>query len=64
MAEIELSVLSCQCLSQCLRSFAEAERHVQAWDNHRNQDHAKVNWRFTTPDAPIKLERLYTSQED
>jgi hypothetical protein len=64
MAEIELSVLSRQCLSQRLGGFAEAERHVQAWETHRNQDQAKVNWRFTTPDARIKLKRLYPSQED
>ena len=64
MAEIELSVLNRQCLSQRLGSFAGAERQVQAWETHRNQDQAKVDWRFTTPDARIKLKRLYPSQED
>ena len=64
MAEIELSVLSRQCLSRRMGSFAEAERQVQAWETHRNQDQAKVDWRFTTPDARIKLKRLYPSQED
>ena len=64
MAEIELSVLGRQCLSRRLGSFAEAERQVQAWETHRNQDQAKVDWRFTTPDARIKLKRLYPSQED
>ena len=64
MAEIDLSVLSRQCLSRRLGSFAEAEQQVQAWETHRNQDQAKVDWRFTTPDARIKLKRLYPSQED
>lgn len=64
MAEIERSVLSRQCLSRRLGSFAEAERQVQAWETYRNQDQAKVDWRFTTPDARIKLKRLYPSQED
>jgi hypothetical protein len=40
----------------------EATRQVEAWQNHRNQDQAKVNWRFTTDDARIKLKRLYPSQ--
>ena len=64
MAAIELSVLSRPCLSRRLGSFAEAERQVQAWETHRNQGQAKVDWRFTTPDARIKLKRLYPSQED
>jgi DDE superfamily endonuclease len=64
MAEIELSVLSRQCLSRRLGGFTEAQRQVQAWETHRNQAQAKVDWRFTTPDARIKLKRLYPSQED
>jgi transposase len=64
MAEIELSVLSRQCLSRRLGSFEEARRQVEAWQHHRNHDLAKVNWRFTTEDARIKLKRLYPSQED
>jgi hypothetical protein len=63
MAEIELSVLSRQCLSRRLSSLEEATRQVEAWQNHRNQDQAKVNWRFTTEDARIKLKRLYPSQD-
>jgi hypothetical protein len=63
-AEIDLSVLSRQGLSRRLGSCAEAQRQVQAWETHRNPDQAKVDWRFTTPDARIKLKRLYPSQED
>ena len=63
MAEIELSVLSRQCLDRRLSSLSEATCQVEAWQNHRNQDHAKVNWRFTTDDARIKLKRLYPSQD-
>lgn len=55
MVEIELSVLSRQCLSRRLGDFAEAERQVQAWETQRNQDQTKVDWRFTTPDACFKL---------
>lgn len=63
MAEIELSVLSRQCLSQRLSSLEEATRQVEAWQTHRNWDQATVNWRFTTEDARIKLKRLYPSQD-
>lgn len=61
MAEIELSVLSRQCLCRRLSSLEEATRQIEAWQVHRNQDQAKVTWRFTTDDARIKLKRLYPS---
>lgn len=64
MAEIELFVLSWQCHSQRLGGFGEAERHVQAWETQSNQGQAKMDWRFTTPGARIKLKRLNPSQED
>src|SRR5215475_9807870 len=34
---------------------------VVAWQRHRNRNHAKANWHFTTQNAPIKLKRLYPS---
>jgi hypothetical protein len=34
---------------------------VTAWEHKRNQDAVKVNWRFTTKDARIKLKKLYPS---
>jgi len=36
---------------------------VAAWERDRNQQDAKVNWRFTTADARIKLRKLYPSIE-
>jgi hypothetical protein len=32
---------------------------VAAWEDHRNKNHAKADWQFTTADARIKLKRLY-----
>jgi hypothetical protein len=32
---------------------------VTAWQHHRNKNHAKADWQFTTADARIKLKRLY-----
>ena len=39
-------------------------REVAAWEHAHNADPRPVNWRFTTPDARIKLKRLYPSIED
>jgi DDE superfamily endonuclease len=59
MAEIELSVLSEQCLDRRLADRATLEREVAAWQAARNGAARGVNWRFTTEDARIKLKHLY-----
>ena len=64
IAEIELSVLSRQCLCRRLPDQETLKREVQAWKpNRRNQQSATVRWRFTTDDARIKLKRLYPSTD-
>ena len=59
VAEIELSVLSRQCLDRRIASAAELRREVAAWEEPRNERAAEVQWRFTTADARIKLRHLY-----
>jgi hypothetical protein len=59
MAEIELSVLSRQCLNQRIPDQSTLKREVAAWETQRNDASSTVNWRFTTDDARIKLKRLY-----
>jgi len=59
MAEIELSVLSGQCLDRRIADKASLEREVAAWEQERNRQEVKVVWRFTTEDARIKLKHLY-----
>jgi hypothetical protein len=59
IAEIELSALSRQCLDRRIPGIASMRREVAAWQRHRNQRGAPINWRFTTEDARIKLIRLY-----
>ena len=60
MAEIELNVLTGQCLSRRIDNIEDVRREVQAWQEHRNDKNAKVNWQFATEeDARIKLYRLY-----
>ena len=61
VAEIELSVLSRQCLDRRIPDLETLTREVAAWEQARNADPRPVNWRFTTPDARIKLKRLYPS---
>jgi len=61
MAELELSVLSRQCLDRRIPDQETLEREVKAWEARRNASPAPVNWRFTTADARIKLKRLYPS---
>jgi hypothetical protein len=64
MAEIELSVLSRQCLDRRIPDKETLEQETTAWEQTRNAKAATVNWRFTTADARIKLKRLYPSIED
>jgi len=61
MAEIELRVLSEQCLDRRLASRAILEHEVAAWEHQRNAANKSINWRFTTADARIKLKHLYPS---
>ena len=64
MAEIELSILSRQCLDRRIPDLDTVTREVAAWEQARNANPRPVNWRFTTPDARIKLKRLYPSIQD
>ena len=59
MAESELSVLSTQCLDRRIAYKQILIEEVAAWEDSRNQKHAKADWQFTTADARIKLKRLY-----
>ncbi len=59
MAEIEIGILSRQCLSQSLSSFELMARQVNAWTLHRNAACSTVHWRFSSSDARCKLRKLY-----
>ena len=64
IAEIELSVLSRQCLDRRVPDFAALQAEVAAWQARRNTAGGTVDWRFTTDDARIKLKRLYPSLQE
>jgi len=59
IAEIELGVLSRQCLDRRIGSASELTRELAAWQSQRNADASIVRWRFTTKDARIRLRHLY-----
>ncbi|HHB76487.1 MAG TPA: IS630 family transposase, partial [Desulfobulbus sp.] len=56
---IELNVVIGQCLSRRIDNIDEVRSEVSAWQRHRNNKEAKVNWQFTADNARIKLSRLY-----
>ena len=64
IAEIELSVLSRQCLHRRIPDAETLAAEVAAWQATRNAATTGVDWHFTTADARIKLKHLYPSIQD
>jgi hypothetical protein len=64
VAEIELSVLTRQCLDRRIESTDELWKELEAWEDERNDQQIGVNWRFTTDEARIKLKRLYPATQN
>ncbi len=61
MAEIEIGVLARQCLERRIPDRETLRGEVETWQKSRNRDAVRVNWRFTTEDARIRLRSLYPS---
>lgn len=61
MAEIELNILNGQCLNRHNDTIEKVTTEFLAWQNHRNNKNAKINWQFTNNEVRIKLKRLYPS---
>jgi hypothetical protein len=59
IAEIELSVLSKQCLNRRIADLETLRHETKAWEHARNAKQTGVDWQFTTEDARIRLKRLY-----
>ena len=64
MAEIELSVLSRQCLNRRVPDFETLSAEAHAWQQRRDEKGVRIEWRFSTDDARIKLRRLYPSLQE
>lgn len=63
IAEIELNVMTKQCLSRRIESIDKLKSELSAWESERNAKQAKVNWQFTNDKARIKLISLYPKLE-
>ena len=63
-AEVELSVLTSQCLDRRIADLETMQREINAWEQERNARQTGVDWRFTTEDARIRLRRLYPQYQD
>ena len=61
MAEIEIGVMARQCLDRRIPDRSVLRREATAWQARRNRDSIRVDWRFTTADARIRLKSLYPS---
>jgi hypothetical protein len=62
-AETARSVLATQCLDRRMPDKITLAQEVAAWEHQRNPTKCRVDWRFTTHDARIKLKRLYPSMQ-
>lgn len=59
MAEIELNVMTRQCLSRRIETIERLRKELSSWEEERNKSKAKIKWHFQTGDAREKLISLY-----
>ncbi len=64
IAEIELNVMTRQCLSRRRDDIGRLRTELAAWETERNSIAAKISWQFRTSDARIKLQSLYPTFPD
>lgn len=58
-AEIEISVLSRQCLERRIPDQQTLTDEIAAWEQQRNAQRSKIDWHFSATDARTKLQRAY-----
>ena len=63
IAEIELNVMTRQCLSRRVDSIDTLRGELKKWESDRNNADSKISWQFKTRDARIKLLSLYPKIE-
>lgn len=64
MAEMELSVMTRQCINRRFDDAEEMECEINAWTQRRNNDGIGANWQFKADNARVKLKCLYPIQTD
>jgi hypothetical protein len=61
MAEIEIGILDRQCTGRRIGDEAHLRAEVLAWEQRRNQERCRIDWKFTRQDADQKLSRHYVT---
>ena len=61
VAELELALLTRQCLRRRIPDREALAREIGAWQKPRNDRGAMAWWRFTVEEARVKLHHLYPS---
>ena len=59
IAEIQISVLSRQCLCRRLPNLVSLNNELSAWNDIHSASPKPVDWQFSTDDARTKLKYLY-----
>jgi len=59
MAEIELNVMTRQCLNRRIDNLETLKSELSKWESDRNEAGGKIVWQFTSKDARVKLSSLY-----
>jgi transposase len=59
MVEIEISVLSSQCLDRRIPDRQTLERETNAWTEGRNSTRSRIRWMFSVERAREKLGKVY-----
>jgi hypothetical protein len=61
MAEIEIGILDRQCTGRRIGDETLLCAEVLAWEQRRNQEQRRIDWKFTRQDADRKLARHYVT---
>jgi len=64
MVEIELSVLSKQCLDRRIGDIKTVKRELLQWVKDRNEKNATVSWQFTKNMARDKFKKFYPTSQN
>ena len=62
MGEIEIGILSRQCLERRMVNRELLASKVAAWHEARSEERRTIEWRFTRQDADRKLGHRYGSK--
>lgn len=56
---IEISFLSRQCLELRIADIEILRQEIETWEEQRNYQKVKIDWRFAASDARVKFQRFY-----